>query len=140
MFNFIRNKAISVVTDELDGCLSYVTGFGPNSSADVDQILNTIHHFVQEIANDRASEQDVQKHFMKMKTEIAIKKNLTNHRDIDYSKAYILNAFFTCVASNGLSESKSVGIRILNFCADNCSKGIVNAARELRNDYSKIFK
>lgn len=140
MFDFFKNKAIAVITDELDGCLGYVSEVGSKSGTDVDQILNTIHHFIQEIANGRLTEGQAQKHFMNMKTDIAFKKNLSSYRDLDYSKSYILNAFFTSVASNRLNESKAVGRKILNYCADNCSRSVENVARQIRDEYTKIFQ
>jgi len=140
VFDFFKNKGVKFVTDELNECMSYVSQHGSKSGTDVDQILNTIRHFIEEILDGKMNEQQAQQHFMKMKTNIATVKNLSNYQDLDYSKAYILNAFFTCVASNKLSESKLVGRKILNYCADNSSLEVRVHAKELRDGYMNLFK
>jgi hypothetical protein len=139
MFDFLKNRAISLVTDELDGCFNYLLEDRAASDKDVDQVLNTIRHFIQEIIDRSMTEEQTQKHFMQMKTAIATRKNLPNHRDKDYAKAYILNAFFTCVASNRLSESRRIGKRILDYCFENCSLEVKSVAGSLRTDLMKIF-
>jgi hypothetical protein len=139
MFDFLKNRAINIVTDELDGCFSFLLESKKTSAKEVDQILNTIRHFIQEIIDRNLTEEQTQKHFMQMKTNIAMKKNLSNHRDTDYAKVYILNAFFTCVASNRLSQSKKVGERILDYCVQNCSLEVRPIGGSLRNDLMKIF-
>lgn len=139
MFDFLKGKALSIVTDELDGCFSYILEDRKTSGDKVNQILNTIRHFIEEIVKGNLTEQQAQKHFMQMKTDIAVKKGLSDHRDDDYAKVYVLNAFFTCVASNKLKESKRIGIKILYFCAQNCTTQVQSLAVEMRDEYSKIF-
>lgn len=140
MFGFMKNKAVSFVLDDLDNCLNYITQMGNVDGSDVDQILNTIRHWVTEIAEGRASEQQVQKHFADLKTKTAYEKGLADYRDLDYAKVYLISAFFTCVASNRLEESRKKGVQILNFCATNSSMTVRPLAREIADQFTKIFR
>ena len=139
MFDFLKNKSINLVLDDLDNCMNYIIYSSPIKEDEVAQILNTIRHFITEIGNGKANEQEVQKHFMNMKTDIAFKKNLNNYKDFEYAKVYIINGFFTCVASNRLDAAKLNGEKILQFCVDNVSKEIRPLALELKNNYLRIF-
>lgn len=140
MFDFLKNKSLNLVLDDLDNCMDYIIYSSSKREDEVMQILNTIRHFVTEISEGKATEQEIQKHFMNMKTDIAFKKNLNSFRDIDYSKAYIINAFFTCVTSNRLDIAKKNGEKILNFCVDYVPKEIKPTALELKSSYMRIFK
>jgi hypothetical protein len=140
MFDFLKGKAITLVTDELDSCFSYILENRRTSGDEVNQVLNTIRHFIEEIVKGNLTEQQAQKHFMQMKTDIARKKGLSNHRDADYAKVYIVNAFFTCVASNKLKESKKIGVKIMDYCVQNCTAQVKSLAMEMRDEYTKIFR
>ena len=140
MFDFFKNKALEVVFDELDNCINYLMRMGPKKFFEVEQVLNTIRHFIEMISNKEASVQDVQKHFTDMKTNVAFEKNLSNSQDPDYSKAYLLSTFFTCVASSHLSISKSTARKILDFCVENCSADAKPIATDLRKSYLRIFQ
>ena len=71
MFDFLKNKSINLVLDDLDNCMNYIIYSSPIKEDEVAQILNTIRHFITEIGNGNATEQEVQKHFMNMKTVVA---------------------------------------------------------------------
>ena len=140
MFDFLKNKSLNVVLDDLDNCMNFIIYSSSKKEEEVKQILNTIRHFVTEISDGKATEQEIQKYFMNMKTDIVFKKNLNDFKDMDYSKAYIINAFFTCVASNRLDVAKKNGEKILHFCVDHVPKEIKSIALELESSYMRIFK
>ena len=140
MFDFMKNKAIQFVLDDLDNCMNYIKYSTHNKDEEITQILNTLRHYIDKIIDGTHTEQEVQKYFMNMKTDIAFKKNLKDFKDAEYSKAYILNAFFTCVASNRLEISKINGNKILTYCVDNIGKELKPIATELKTSYMQIFK
>ena len=140
MFDFMKNKAIQFVLDDLDNCMNYIKYSTHNKDEEITQILNTIRHYIDKIGDGTHTVQEVQKYFMNMKTDIAFKKNLNDFKDVEYSKAYILSAFFTCVASNRLEISKINGNKILTYCVDNIEKELKPIAIELKTFHMQIFK
>jgi len=134
-----KEKVLNFVLDDLDSCLEFLLEDRSTSAASIGQILNTIRHFIVEITEGNLTETDVQQYFMQKKTDAVRLHQLKNHRHTEYSKLYVVNAFFTCVACNRLSESRRIAGKILNYCVDNCSSDIQPIAVRMRTDLSRIF-
>ena len=133
------NSKLNYILDDLDNCLSFLSEDRQNLGSEAGQLLNTIWQFIGDIAKRKLTEQQVQQYFMYMKTDIVRKKNLNNYRDSEYARAYVLNAFFTCVCSNKLNAAKVNASKILDFSVDNCPPDLRSTALSIRSDLLKMF-
>lgn len=140
MFDFLKNKAVNFVADDLDGCISFISNkeLVPESETHIAQITNTIFHFSTEIGQEKVSVQQVADHFKNLKNKYLYERNLKNYRDPDFASAYILMCFFIFLSTSKYDNSRLGLSKILTMCEAaspvEIRSTIINFTQLLRKD------
>ena len=136
MFGFLKRYALATTCRDLNNCLNYLEKEIDTQSRELvaAQLINTIIHHVNLIADGKATAGNISQYFTKNKNEFLFSKGLQDHRDIEFSAAYILRCFFFCLHNSSWVDSKYEALKIINFSEKFVAEKFRSSA-----DIQKIF-
>ena len=125
MFGWLKNRAVNAATAELDHCIRYLgvecrIAERKNSAT---TITKSIAICLIRMQNEGLLPSFFINRYTEAMNDVRRERKLTDHKNIEYSTAYIMTAFFVCMHHSQEAGARASSEKILVYLKANASEG-----------------